>query len=98
MRIQIDKNVNPLSRFDDYWQPIGSLRTPRVALKSPYRKELAGQKLIKCPKCTELLIHIDRDTLVQVFSVNEKKKAYVPKVQYRKCFFCHEEVGVKIVG
>jgi len=98
MKIEFDNNVNPLARYDDYWQPLGSCRIPRVALKHPYRRELAGRKLIKCPKCTELLIHIDKDTLVQIYAVSKKKKSYVPKVQYRVCYFCNEEVGVKIVS
>ena len=98
MKIEVDKDVNPLARYDDYWQPLGSLRTPRVALKNPYRRELAGRKLIKCPHCTELLIHIDRGSLVQIYQVSKKKKTYVPKVQYRMCYFCNEEIGVKIVS
>ena len=99
MRIENNCYVNPLLRYDDYWQPVGSLRTPRVAFKYGYRKDLAGRKLIKCPRCAEVLLDIDRDSLVQIFRVSKKKrKEYVPKVHYRKCYFCKEEVGVKIVS
>ena len=96
MRIEIDSNVNPLTRYDDYWQPIGSLRKPNVVFRHAERKTYAGRKLIRCPSCREVLLDIHKDTRVQLYRVN-RGKAFIPKVHYRKCYFCKDEVGIKII-
>jgi hypothetical protein len=62
------------------------------------RPELAGRKLIKCPYCTELLIDVDRNTLVQVYGmakeVRGKRRKRIPGLTYRKCSACKGEVGL----
>ena len=82
---------------DSFWQPKGILRRslPNMALRPSGRKELAGRKIIKCPHCTEILIDVDRYTLVQIFRIpKNKRKHRVSGIEYRKCYFCKNEVGM----
>ena len=70
---------------------------PIVACRRAGRQELAGRKLIKCPYCRELLIHIDRHTLVKIYSLPKGKKKEIPGLIIRRCDYCKEEVGMLMV-
>ena len=72
---------------------------PEVMPTAAYRRvghpELAGRKLIKCPYCRELLTHVDRQTLVQVFRLPiGKPKKPIPGQVFKMCASCKSEVGI----
>ena len=69
---------------------------PPVAYRRVGRPELVGRKLIKCPNCRELLTHVERHTLVEMYRLpkGKKKKKEIPGSIIKRCEFCKEEVRV----
>ena len=96
MKIEADDNIDLLAKYDDYWQPIGSLTAPNVAFKIGGNNIIYGRKWIKCPFCTSLLTDADRNAQVQIFKTGKRKKRICDnRIQYKKCIACKEIVGVK---
>ena len=97
MRIENSEIKKPAYRSDGFWQPHGILRAPPpiVVLRPTSRKELVGRKIIRCPNCRNILIDVDRNTLVRIFQTpKNKRKPNTPGLEFRKCFICKSEVGM----
>ena len=75
----------------------GTDDTPGVAYRRVGHTELVGRKLIKCPYCTELLTHVERATVVQIYRFQKgKQNKQIPGMILKRCDVCKNEVGIVI--
>jgi len=66
--------------------------TPR-----PGGRELAGRKIIKCPHCREMLMDVDRNTKVEIFSNPDHKRKPVKWDKIKFCSACGSKVGYNLI-
>ena len=95
----IAENTNmPVTENEEYLIVVHGVipeAMPPVAYRRVGRPELVGRKLIKCPYCRELLTHVERHTLVQIYAMPKgKKKKPFPGLMMKQCSACKEEVGI----
>ena len=58
-------------------------------------RALAGRKLIKCPHCKELLMDVDRNEKVELYSLPSRKKIRYEK--FKQCTACKGRVGYNLI-
>lgn len=75
----------------------GHKAMPGAALRRLRRTAITGRKRIKCPHCRGLLIHVDRDVIVQTY-INQmgKNRKDIPGLTNKRCPVCGKDVGLAI--
>ena len=62
----------------------------------PGGPELAGRKIIRCPHCREMLMDVDRNTKVELFSIPARKRKPVNCENTKVCTNCGGKVGYNL--
>ena len=73
-------------------QPKTMERKPR-----PGGRELAGRKIIRCPHCREMLMDIDKNEKVELFSKPDAKQKPVKYKKIKQCDVCGQKVGYNLI-
>ena len=66
-------------------------------MRGKTRAGLAGRKLIKCPHCRELLMDLDRNYKVELFSIPARKRNSGKYKEIKQCLVCGGKVGYNLI-
>ena len=69
---------------------------PSLAYRRAGSPELFGRKIIKCPYCREIIMDVDRTTMVEIFRLPKSGKKKIKCQEYKKCDICKNEFGYNI--
>ena len=73
-----------------------SMRKMNKKSARPGGRELAGRKIIRCPHCREMLMDVDRDTKVELYSIPKGKRKPAICKELKQCSACGGKVGYNL--